>query len=112
MRILRAELRDSVANEAALATQLVQERQRADRAEAEAVTARESLTAGHGELLAENQRLAKAVRSLNRQLDDALGYSPKQLAVIDAGGEKALATAQLAAHAAAVKAPTPVSSST
>jgi hypothetical protein len=106
MGSLRADLRASIANEAALAAQLVQEIQRADRAEAEAATARESLTAGHRALLAENECLRKTARSLRGQLDDAMGYSAMELGVIDAGGEKALAAAQLAAHAAAAKAST------
>lgn len=50
--------------------------------------------------------LKRAYRSLRGQLDDAMGYSAMELGVIDAGGEKALATAQITAHAAAAKAST------
>jgi chromosome segregation ATPase len=61
---------------------------------------------------AELTSLKRAYRALTAQLNDALGYSPAALSVIDADGEKALATAERAAHAAATKATAPASSST
>lgn len=103
-RLLREDLKATRQHAAALAADLVQTRQRADRAEAEATTAREALTKGHSELLADNDRLRRANRVLQQQVEDAIGYGHAELAVIDAGGEKALAAAQMAAAAKALTA--------
>lgn len=107
VRLLRADLKEEQAHRAQLADQLMTARQVADIAEAEAQIAREALTAGHRELLDENQRQAaeikrqaEAIRLLNRQLSDAMGYGPHELAVIDAGGEQALAAIEKAARTA------------
>lgn len=102
MRLLRDDLAASHANETRLAADLTTARQRADRAEAEASSAREALTGGHAVLLAETQRLRIANRQLHKQVEDAIGYGPAELAVIDAGGEQALAAAEREARAAAV----------
>jgi len=103
VRLLRADLRETREHRAQLAEQLVSARQVADVAHAEAELAREALTAGHRDLLAENHRLdakckqlTEANRLLNRQLNDAMGYKPGELAVIDAGGEQALAAIEKA----------------
>jgi hypothetical protein len=106
MSLLRADLRETRAHAAQLAADLTKTRQRADLAEAEAVIARESLTKGHGELLAANQRLRIANRELHKQVNNAMGYGPAEQAVIDAGGEQALAAAERAARAELAKAVT------
>jgi len=103
MRLLREALTDSLANESSLAADCVQLEQRANRAEAEAEAARGAITAGHAELLAENERLRKANKILHGIVNEAMGYGPAELAVIDAGGEKALTAAEREAAAAAVK---------
>lgn len=102
-RLLELDLQDTQAHNAQLAKDRVAAIKRADTAEAEAELAREALTAGHRELLAEKRRLAakckqltEANRLLNRQLNDAMGYGPSELAVIDAGGEQALAAIEKA----------------
>lgn len=113
MRLLREDLAASHANEAALAADVIRAKQRADiaewradRAEEESKAAREALTGGHAQLLAANQQLRIANRQLHKQVADAMGYGPAELAVIDAGGDKAFAAAERAAREAAVLAET------
>jgi hypothetical protein len=96
VRLLRAELVDTRKHAADLAEQLVSARQAADVAHAEVELAREELAAGHRELRAENTALREANRLLHRQLNDAMGYGPSDLAVIDAGGKQALAALEKA----------------
>lgn len=113
LRLLREDLAASHANGVALAADVTRAKQRADAAEAradraehEAKTAREALTGGHARLFAENQQLRIANRALHQQVANAMGYGPAELAVIDAGGEQALAAAEREARAAAVLAET------
>jgi hypothetical protein len=95
VRLLRADLRETREQAAQLAADRVAAIKRADTAEAEAQIAREALTAGHRDLLAENVRLASEIDLLRRdrnglrsQLDNALGRSYEQHAAIDAGSSK------------------------
>jgi len=104
MRLLRDDLQETRAHAAQLADDATRAKQRADNAEAEATAARAALTSGHRELLVANQRLRIANRTLHQQINNAMGYGPAELAVIDAGGDAAFAAAERAERAAAVTA--------
>jgi hypothetical protein len=107
IRTLRRDLRAADAERAETAEQLLRSRREAIALRAELDAIDSSVVKAHRELLAVNQQLRISNRSLRGQLDDAMGYSAMELGVIDAGGEKALAAAQITAHAAAAKAATP-----
>jgi len=103
IRGLRRDLRASETERAELAEQLCTSRREeaALRDELDAIDS--SVVQAHRELLAANQQLRIANRHLHKQVEDAMGYGPAELAVIDAGGEKALAAAEREAADAAVK---------
>lgn len=109
IRSLRRDLKASDAERVVLADQLRKARAKTGAVQAELDAINSSVVQAHRDLLANNQQLRIANRQLHKQLEDAIGYGPAELAVIDAGGEKALAAAEreAAAAAAAVKASAP-----
>lgn len=103
IRSLRRDLKASERERAALAEQLRAARSEAGAVQAELDAIDSSVVQAHRELLARNQQLRIANRQLHKQVEDAMGYGPAELAVIDAGGEKALAAAEREAHETAAK---------